>query len=227
MRRKSLLLTHKQLLSRSVSDFTQTDSRSQYEDEIIEQMCRVFCCSFSFPPDRIVCTETGVVPHGNSISGYDSYRNPSARWCSFTRNTLSRPPYRKGTEQNWVQRETLTTDGSGGDSGTAVVLRQDRVTTTATTTIHLRWLTWQATPRVGLSVLVLAGSGMGQLRRIVGVGPDNGTVALDGPLDDWVATNSSIVAVIASYGSKIFAGNSFNWTEVVQWYLRPRNVYTS
>lgn len=106
-----------------------------------------------------------------------------------------------------------------------MVLRQDRVTApTATTIIHLRWLTWQATPRVGLSVLVLAGSGMGQLRRIVGVGPDNGTVALDGPLDDWVATNSSIVAVIASYGSKIFAGNRFNWTEVVQWYLRPRNV---
>lgn len=114
MRSKSLLLTHKQLLSRSVSNFTQTDSRSQYEDEIIEHMCRLFCCSFSLPPDRIVCTETGVVPHGNSISGYDSYRNPSARWCSFTRNTLSRPPYRKGTEQNWVQRETLTTDGSGG-----------------------------------------------------------------------------------------------------------------
>jgi hypothetical protein len=174
-----------------------------------------------FEDNQIVCTEKGVVPHGNAVSGYDSYRNPSARWWSFTRNALSRPPYHKGTEQNWVQRETLTTDGSGGDSGTAVVLSQEGLATsteTTETTIHMRWLTWQATPRVGLSLLVLAGSGMGQLRRIVDVGPGNGTVVLDGPLDAWVATNSSIVAVIASYGSKIFAGNSFNWTEVVQWY---------
>jgi hypothetical protein len=29
---------------------------------------------------------------------------------------------------------------------------------------------------------------------------------------------ASVIAVVSSFGSKIFAGNRFNWTEVVQWY---------
>ena len=66
-----------------------------------------------FEENKIICTEHGVVPHGNSISAYDARTNPSSRWWSFTRNNLSRPAYTKGTEQNWNQRESLTTDGSG------------------------------------------------------------------------------------------------------------------
>ena len=57
----------------------------------------------------------------------------------------------------------------------------------------------------------------------MGVGPENGTLVLDRPLDAWVVVGtdpvrSSLLAVTSSFGSKIFAGNRFNWTEVVQWY---------
>jgi hypothetical protein len=66
-----------------------------------------------FEENEFICTEKGVVPHGNSISGYDWRTHSSSRWWSVARNRLSRPPYQPGAEQNWVQRETLTTDGSG------------------------------------------------------------------------------------------------------------------
>ena len=33
-----------------------------------------------FEDNEVVCTEHGVVPHGNSISGYDITSNPSSRW---------------------------------------------------------------------------------------------------------------------------------------------------
>ena len=57
-----------------------------------------------FEENEFICTETGVVPHGNSISGYDWHLNPSSRWWSVSRNRLSRPPYKHGAEQNWIQR---------------------------------------------------------------------------------------------------------------------------
>eukprot|EP01049_Picozoa_sp_SAG25_P026696 SAG25_NODE_13451_length_267_cov_0.607143_1_plen_45_part_01 len=38
----------------------------------------------------------------------------------MARNHMSRPPYMHGAEQNWIQRETLTTDGSGS-WGTATI----------------------------------------------------------------------------------------------------------
>ena len=66
-----------------------------------------------FEANRVICTEKGVVPHGNSISGYDWRTHPSSRWWSVARNHLSRPQYEHGAEQNWIQRETITTDGSG------------------------------------------------------------------------------------------------------------------
>jgi hypothetical protein len=119
--------------------------------------------------------------------------------------------------------------------------------TSTNTEIKLKWLVWANPPVAGSSLLVLNGSGVGQLRRIVGVGADNGTLVLDAPLDSWVipytppmvgtgtlahtlaevasdtsgtrsAPQPSIVAVIPSFGSKLFLGNRFNWTEVVQWY---------
>ena len=193
-----------------------------------------------FEENRFICTETGVVPHGNSISGYDWRSNPSSRFWSVARNRLSRPPYKHGAEQNWVQRETLTTDGSGS-WGTA------HITSMAGATLQLRWLTLGTAPVPGTTLLVLQGPGVGQSRLITAVGPTNKSVVLDRPLDGWVVLEQqargggggggssslqggsqgsesagpvvvSLVAVVSSFGSKIFAGNHFNWTEVVQWY---------
>lgn len=95
-------------------------------------------------------------------------------------------------------------------------------------------LTLNTPPKVGTTLLVLDGPGVGQSRQIVSVGEGNATVVLDTPLDDWVVTAPSLgsaeqhssdaipskVAVVSSFGSKIFAGNTFNWTEVVQWCVR-------
>jgi hypothetical protein len=92
-------------------------------------------------------------------------------------------------------------------------------------------LTLTTPPRVGTTLIVLDGPGVGQSRLIKSLGSDNNTVILESPLDGWVVPNKpnnshhatkgprpSIVAVVSSFGSKIIAGNSFNWTEVVQWY---------
>ena len=153
-----------------------------------------------FEENTVVCTEPGVVPHGNSVSGFHIELNPSARWWSFTRNSLSRPPYKTGSEANWIQRETLTTDG-GASYGTAVVLSSSSAdgggggtTTTGgdtandanNATVLLKWRQWSGNPVVGASLVVLNGSGLGQLRRVVGVGPENGTLYLDAPLDGFV-----------------------------------------
>ena len=173
--------------------------------------------------NRIVCTEKGVVPHGNSISGYDwraGRGHPSSRFWSVTRNALSRPPFEKGAEQNWVQRETLTTDGSGA-FGSATVVSMSGAT------VHLKWLVWSTVPNIGTTLVVLDGPGRGQSRLVVGVDSSaNGTLTLDSPLDGWVSSAAnrgsaghpclSLVAVVSSFGSKIIAGNSFTWTEVVQ-----------
>ena len=121
-------------------------------------------CSLAWAGNRFICTEKGVVPHGNSISGYDWRLHPSARWWSVARNSFTRPPYTPGTEQNWVQRETLTTDGSGA-FGTA------HITRTTGTQLQLRWLKWQTTPTVGTTLLVLSGPGTGQSRTITAQGP--------------------------------------------------------
>ena len=227
---------------------------------------------------QVVCTERGVVPHGNSISGYDWRTHASSRWWSVARNHLSRPAYEHGAEQNWVQRETLTTDGSG-EWGTATILSATASaagSTTSSTTLgrtdsdssrpttagaagggggggaaelKLRWETVNTLPVVGTTLIVLDGPGVGQWRTITAAGPANGTVTIDRPFDGWVqhqqhqqqqqqqqqqseetpaltASGSgsgtarggaSLVAVVSSFGSKIFAGNRFNWTEVVQW----------
>lgn len=145
----------------------------------------------------------------------------------MARNHMSRPPYMHGAEQNWIQRETLTTDGSGS-WGTATIAAMTG------TAVQLRWLTLGTLPVPGTTLLILHGPGVGQSRLITAVGPVNDSVTLDRPLDGWAvpehagdhSTNTntaaggpvSLVAVVSSFGSKIFAGNRFNWTEVVQWY---------
>lgn len=56
----------------------------------------------------------------------------------------------------------------------------------------------------------------------VGGGDDNNTVHAHAPAHVGTGAGSnanvSLVAVVASFGSKLFVGNVFNWTEVVQWY---------
>ena len=163
-----------------------------------------------FEDNVVKCTERGVVPHGNSISGYDYPTHPSSRYWSVARNRYSRPAYHKGTEQNWIQRETITTDGPGA-------FGMGKIVTMSGTNVTLSWLAWVHTPLVGATLVVLDGPGRGQHRLVTGVGSFNGTVELDAPLDDWVSA-SNTVAVLASLGSKLIIGNRFNWTEVVQWY---------
>eukprot|EP00038_Savillea_parva_P015167 m.219062 g.219062 ORF g.219062 m.219062 type:complete len:317 (-) comp30322_c0_seq1:122-1072(-) len=147
---------------------------------------------------------------------YDWRTRPISRFYSFARNTLSRPPYVPGNEQNWDQRETLTTDGSGAyGTGTAVSVQG--------TSIHLSWNQYVSPPLVGCTIMVLQGPGSGQHRTVVAVGSVNGSMVMDAPLDDWVAleggpTAPSVFVVVSSFGSKLIVGNHFNWTEVVQWY---------
>jgi hypothetical protein len=213
----------------SVTIYFHNSRAGRLADNTIYWRCSAFDLDVSdrvvMEDNKIICTEKGVVPHGNSISGYDWTASrgghPSSRFWSVARNSLSRPPFEKGAEQNWVQRETITTDGSGA-FGSATIASMDGAM------VHLKWLVWATTPIVGTTFVVLDGPGRGQSRLVVGVSATNGTITLDSPLDSWVSTAAnrrsaghpslSTVAVISSFGSKIFAGNTFLWTEVVQWY---------
>jgi hypothetical protein len=89
--------------------------------------------------------------------------------------------------------------------------------------VDLAGLSLTTPPKVGTTLLVLDGPGVGQSRQIVSVGPGNASIVLDSALDDWVIPASSTgshedlvtaeaskVAVVSSFGSKIFAGNLFN-----------------
>lgn len=89
--------------------------------------------------------------------------------------------------------------------------------------VDLAGLSLTTPPKVGTTLLVLDGPGVGQSRQIVSVGPGNASIVLDSALDDWVipasstgshedlvAAEASKVAVVSSFGSKIFAGNLFN-----------------
>ena len=60
---------------------------------------------------------------------------------------MSRPAFRPGTEPNWKQRETMTTDGSGGFA-TGVLAKP----TEGSTTLKLKWLVWTAAPVAGATV---------------------------------------------------------------------------
>ena len=105
----------------------------------------------------------------------------------------------------------MTTDGSGA-FGTA------HVASVSGAQVTLKWLVWASPPVVGTTLLVLSGQGRGQSRGVVGVGPSNGTLLLDRPLDEWVdmvgSPVPSVVAVVSSFGSKLIVANNFNWTEV-------------
>jgi hypothetical protein len=159
--------------------------------------------------------------------------NPSSRWWSFSRNSLSRPPYKKGAEANWIQRETLTTDGSGV-YGTAEVVSSSgardadsRVRAVAShrssgngafsgsgpAMVRLQWRQWAggSVSMVGASLVVLNGSGLGQIRSVVGEGVENGTLYLDSPLDGYItyaADRSDTDAAVANSNGAIDGNDS-------------------
>ena len=174
-----------------------------------------------FEQNNITCLETGTVPHGNSLSAYDWHAHPWSRAWYVARNHFVRPPCRgaigsggqcggpKG-EDNWVQRETLTTDGSGGWAVGHIVASEGA-------TVQLNWTAWTTAPRAGCRLLVIDGPGVGQSRAIIDA-PTNGTLVLSAPLDGHVATGVSLLAVVNDVADKLVVGNSFTWTEVVQAY---------
>ena len=70
---------------------------------------------------------------------------------------------------------------------------------------------------------MLAGPGAGQVRRIRAYsGPtaqNITTVEFYGePLDGYVESNASVVAITARTGQRAIVGNHFVWAEVVQFY---------
>jgi hypothetical protein len=196
--------------------------------------------------NEIRSTEKGVVPHGNSISGYDFNHHPSSRWWSYARNHMSRPASQATEPTAWTQRETVTTDGSGGVWTTGVVagtsptgeLLLTKAMTTDLWTIYNR--SGNAVSVNGknfLTIKVLGGGGVGQTRMVTGWTRqgNTSTLTLEHPLDGHFVTTQaltaakgqridensadvSIVEIRDSIGTKAIVGNKFNWTEVVQFY---------
>eukprot|EP00756_Hemistasia_phaeocysticola_P053707 Hpha_TRINITY_DN29665_c0_g1::TRINITY_DN29665_c0_g1_i1::g.165290::m.165290 len=174
-----------------------------------------------FEDNNITCLETGTVPHGNSLSAYDWTRTPWSRAWSVARNSFSRPPCNgpmgSGGQcggptglDNWFQRETLTTDGSGGWA-------VGHLLTAEGATVHLNWTAWTTAPQAGCRLLVIDGPGVGQSRSIMSA-PANGTLILEAPLDAHVRSDTSLLAVVNDVSDKLIVGNRFSWTEVVQAY---------
>ena len=67
----------------------------------------------------------------------------------------------------------------------------------------------------GASAVVVAGPGAGQWRTVV-ERPNTTSVVLSAPFDEHVQIGASRVAIMASVGGKIVAGNSWRWGSVVQ-----------
>lgn len=178
-----------------------------------------------FEDNRIHSTETGVVPHGNSISGYQYRTHPSSRFWSFARNLMTRPPSDRPEDvQQWTQRETVTTDGSGPwASGWAVgVTPTGGLLLSANMSAQLQ--DKNNVVLVGgrslLTLKVLGGPGTGQTRLVTGWDNSTQTLTLESPLDGWFqpGPGGSYITIDASFGYKAIVANVFNWTEVVQWY---------
>lgn len=174
-----------------------------------------------FEENRVVCLTEDTVPHGNSVSMYDYSGAPWSRLWHITRNNFSRPPCRgeigsggqcggKGDRDNWFQRETLTTDGSGAWG-------VGRVAAVSGTTINVQWTAWTRTPVPGCRLLVIRGPGTGHSRTVLAT-PANGTLVLDAALDGNVVVNASLFAVVTDAADKLIVGNTFLWSNVVQAY---------
>lgn len=177
-----------------------------------------------FESNTIECNVTGAVPHGNSISGYGGRTGlPMNRWWAIFRNRFTRPacgPHAPGQcgGTNWVQRETLTTDAGYGwavgyveSQGHAIVMGE------AEPTVRMRWAAWTTAPRPGTSLVILNGTGLGTTRLVVAA-LDNQTLVINAPFNSAHVSETSFVAVVSTYSQKIIAGNTFSWTEVIQFF---------
>jgi hypothetical protein len=83
-------------------------------------------------------------------------------------------------------------------------------------TVAMRWVSWSRTPQPGSTLAVVNGTGMGQLRLIIGI-IDNTTLAIESPFDQHLGRDSFIV-VVNTYDRKLLAGNTFIFTEMIQFF---------
>lgn len=121
-------------------------------------------------------------------------------------------------------RETVTTDGSGyWASGHAVSISADGAglvldenMTDAIVTKHGNSVMQKG--QTMLTLKILGGPGTGQTRMVVGWENATRTLKLETPLDAHYVPGLSIIAIVGSFGAKAIVGNSFSWTEVVQFY---------
>jgi hypothetical protein len=169
----------------------------------------------------------GVIEGGSGTPLWDGYREIQSRFWSIARNNFSRPVMNgactNGTSvpghlhvncseaeahQNWIQRETLTTD-SPGEFGHGFMEKQDGLDVT------MRWSALVQLPFPSTSLIVIAGRGLGQRRFITAYDNATSMVTLDRAFDQFVDGNS-ILAAVNTVGEKTVVGNRFNWTEVVQ-----------
>ena len=176
-----------------------------------------------FEENTVTLIDNGNIPHGNSLSMYDYVHHPWSRGWLVARNTFTRPPCRGAVGSggqcggdpslgldNWLQRETLTTDGSGAWA-------VGHLAAAAGATVQLRWTAWTNAPVPGTRLLIVDGPGLGQSRTVVGT-PANGTLVLDDPLDGHATVNASLAVVLTDASDKAIVGNSFSWSNVIQAY---------
>ena len=183
--------------------------------------------------NHMQCTEpnnltNGVIEGGSGMPMWDGYRQVQSRFWSVARNNFSRPVMNgactnatgvpgnplvncseeDGAHQNWKQRETLTTDGSG-EFGHGFITEQHGASVT------MRWSALVQTPFPSASLIIIAGNGLGQRRFITAYNNLTSTVTVDRPFDQYV-DSESMVAAVNTVGEKNVVGNRFDWTEVVQ-----------
>jgi len=179
-----------------------------------------------FEDNELTLADSGTIPHGTAVSGYDKVSGrPMCRRWFIARNRFSRPPCRgplgSGGQcgctkwnlntchgDNWDERESLTTDGPGGYAvGFASQVSGKELV--------VNWTAWRRSPLLGAAVMVIAGPGVGQSRRIRAT-PTNGTLLLDQAFDAHLTVGSSLLAVVVDYSEKLIVGNTFSWSSVVQ-----------
>lgn len=84
---------------------------------------------------------------------------------------------------------------------------------------------------MGATVVILAGSGVGQRRKIISFTSDTVTVSqdfvvavisldaqVDKPFSDHLIIGGSTIGIVVTSGQKLLTDNHFEWGMVVQWF---------
>lgn len=162
--------------------------------------------------NNVHLTDAGAIPHGNSISVYDWGHVPASMYWFYGRNSMSRPA--NNNASNWFQRETVTTDGSGGFFIGAVLDTLGNNGVRLPGQINLK--------AVGGYLVVLNGTGVGQVRQVVNVtvvsGQNYSDITVTPAWSTGLDLTTSRVGLTARTGHRVIAGNNFSWAEVVQFY---------